>query len=119
MQRGSEFTRQIDREVGLRVRELRVANGLTRQQLADELDVSMQQLEKYESGKNRMSPGRLYAIAIELKHPISYFFNEPISEYVSEGKKVAIEVSRNFMKIKNPMNQHAVNVLVKTLAENK
>lgn len=44
------------------------------------IGVSYQQLQKYESGNNRVSASSLYKIAHILKQPIADFYNFPISE---------------------------------------
>ena len=41
--------------------------------------MSFQQLQKYEQGKNRISAGKLYEIALELKKPIAWFFGDQFS----------------------------------------
>jgi transcriptional regulator with XRE-family HTH domain len=55
-----------DRAVGLRVKQARVARGLTQSNLASLLGCAYQQVHKYERGINRISAGRLIAIAREL-----------------------------------------------------
>jgi transcriptional regulator with XRE-family HTH domain len=52
-----------DHFVGARVRELRTGLGLTSHQLAEKVDLSYQQVLNYERGRDRISAGRLYAIA--------------------------------------------------------
>jgi transcriptional regulator with XRE-family HTH domain len=64
----------IDREVGQRVRERRVALGLTQGALAEALGVTFQQVQKYERGANRISASRLYRLAQFLNVPPTHFF---------------------------------------------
>jgi transcriptional regulator with XRE-family HTH domain len=52
----------VDVEVGRRVRIERIARGLSQTELADRIGVSFQQVQKYESGANRISMGRLTRI---------------------------------------------------------
>lgn len=68
----------IDKIVGERMKQARIAAGLSQVNLAKRLGVSYQQYQKYESGENRMTIGRLWAVANALKMPISQFF-DPIS----------------------------------------
>ena len=70
----AEETNEIDRYVGGRVRQLRNRRGMTQRQLAKAIGVTYQQLQKYESGVNRMGAGRLYRIAEALGVPLGYFF---------------------------------------------
>lgn len=64
----------IDRAVGQRIRWRRRELKLTQEQLGNLLQLTFQQVQKYERGVNRVSAGRLYDIASALGVPISYFF---------------------------------------------
>ena len=57
----------IDKIIGQRIRQLRMQNGVSQSALADALNISFQQIQKYEKGINRTSPDRLMMIAKELK----------------------------------------------------
>jgi transcriptional regulator with XRE-family HTH domain len=57
----------VNKLVGHRVRQLRMQIGLSQQQIAEELGVSFQQVQKYEKGRNRLSASRL----IELAHVLN------------------------------------------------
>lgn len=67
---------RIDIEIGKRVRQARVAAGLTQTQLADQLGITFQQVQKYEKGVNRIGGGRLYKIARVVGVKITYFFDD-------------------------------------------
>lgn len=111
----------IDSHIGNKIYELRVASGLSRQELGERIGVTHQQCQKYEKGTNRVSAGRLVLIAKVLNKPVDYFFqdlsNEMQPQEKIENQRLCIEVSRNFMKIKNSVYQDAVSTLVKTLAK--
>jgi len=64
----------IDVEVGQRIRIQRLMAGLSQTELADELGVTFQQVQKYEKGVNRVGAGRLTKIALVLGLPVSHFF---------------------------------------------
>ncbi|MBV8751944.1 MAG: helix-turn-helix transcriptional regulator [Hyphomicrobiales bacterium] len=64
----------IDMAVGRNVRIWRMARGLSQAQLASRLDVTFQQLQKYEVGSNRIGTGRLMKIATILSIPIATLF---------------------------------------------
>jgi len=122
MARNNSYTANVDKVAGVRIHKLRVAKGLSRQQFAPKIGVTHQQLQKYEKGTNRISFGRICLIAKTLGKPISYFSDDADSEVeaiASQHQRMAMEVSRNFMRIKSPSNQYAVNQMVKILAENK
>lgn len=121
MARKNEFTERVDMIIGMKIHELRISMGLSRQQLAEKIGVTHQQLQKYEKGTNRISAGRLAAIAKSLKKPVSFFFEGIDSDtdvLPTQHQRMCIEVSRNFLRIKSPMHQNAINLLVRTLAEN-
>ena len=65
----------IDVHLGRRLRRRRRLLGLTQQQLAVQVGVRFQQIQKYECGANRLGAARLWALAGALKTPISYFFD--------------------------------------------
>jgi transcriptional regulator with XRE-family HTH domain len=66
---------EIDIEIGKRLRQARVAAGLTQTELGVYLGISFQQVQKYEKGRNRIGGGRLYKIARTLGVKITYFFD--------------------------------------------
>lgn len=118
MARKTDYTIKVDYEVGRRVHELRIGMGLSRQQLAFKIEVTHQQLQKYEKGTNRISAGRLAAVAKAMNKPVAFFFEEEVIGH-SEHQRMCIEVSRNFLKIKNPEHQSAINDLLRILAGGK
>jgi transcriptional regulator with XRE-family HTH domain len=59
----------IDRYVGVKLREVRVMRGISQQKLAEAIGVSFQQLQKYESGTNRISASALVRMCEALKVP--------------------------------------------------
>lgn len=72
----------VDRIVGKRINALRRARGLTQTQLAKAAGVRFQQIQKYESGANRVSASRLWAIAHALDTEILYFFQGVVPDDV-------------------------------------
>ena len=64
----------VDVHVGKRVRHRRWMVGMTQQQLADKVGIKFQQIQKYETGMNRISASRLWDIADALSVSISFFF---------------------------------------------
>ena len=59
---------------------------MTQQKLADAVGIKFQQIQKYETGMNRVSASRLYDIATALDVPVSFFF---------EGMEEAQSTSRS------------------------
>ena len=64
----------IDRLVGGRVRERRLARGLTQADLAKALGLTFQQIQKYERGANRISASKLWEAALFLEVDLGGFF---------------------------------------------
>jgi transcriptional regulator with XRE-family HTH domain len=119
MARKNNDINHIDTHIGQKIYSLRLAMGMSRQELGDQIGVTHQQCQKYEKGTNRVSAGRLALIAKVLNKPIDYFYadiNKDVESVITHHQRMCIELSRNFMKIKNSIYQDAVNTLVKTLA---
>ena len=70
----------VDAHVGKRIRHRRWMIGVTQQQLAEKVGIKFQQIQKYETGMNRVSASRLWDIAGSLGVTIAFFF-----EGLSEG----------------------------------
>jgi transcriptional regulator with XRE-family HTH domain len=119
MARKNNDINHIDTHIGQKIYSLRLAMGMSRQELGDQIGVTHQQCQKYEKGTNRVSAGRLALIAKVLNKPIDYFYSDitkDVESVITHHQRMCIELSRNFMKIKNSIYQDAVNTLVKTLA---
>ena len=127
MARKVEHIEQIDRHIGAKIQELRLAHGMSRQDLGKRIEVTHQQLQKYEMGINRVSAGRLALIAKYLDTSITTFYegldsklNAVASDVnLSQNQRMCIEVSRNFMRIKNLEHKDAINSLVRILAKSE
>jgi len=63
-------------QIAARVRLARRARGMSQGELGQRLDVTFQQIQKYENGYNRFSAGTLARIARALDMPVSYFFED-------------------------------------------
>lgn len=70
----NDMKHPIDVHVGKRIRHRRWTLGTTQQQLAERVGIKFQQIQKYETGMNRVSASRLWDIAGALSVPIAYFF---------------------------------------------
>lgn len=65
---------RVDIHVGKRLRHRRWMIGMTQGELAEALGIRFQQIQKYESGANRVSASRLWDIAQALQVDVAYFF---------------------------------------------
>jgi transcriptional regulator with XRE-family HTH domain len=116
----------VDVHVGLRIRGRRLVLGLSQMRLADALGVTFQQVQKYENGKNRISPARLAAIAGFLKVAIPFFFeNGPHDRVEAAAPDLATQLSssrtgvrlvRAFGAIRDARKRAAIVALVQELA---
>ena len=73
----------VDVHVGQRIRRRRWMVGMTQQQLGEAVGIKFQQIQKYETGMNRVSASRLYEISKALDVPVAFFFeavDEPANE---------------------------------------
>jgi len=65
----------VDLHVGQRVRQRRWLLGMTQEQLAEKVGIKFQQIQKYETGANRISSSRLWDISEVMDVPVSFFFD--------------------------------------------
>ena len=68
------MTHPIDLHVGKRLRQRRRLLGFTQQKLAEAVSIRFQQIQKYESGANRISASRLWTLAKALDVSVAYFY---------------------------------------------
>ena len=122
----------VDVHVGARVRMRRILLGKSQVAVATLLGVSFQQLQKYESGANRVSASRLFDMAHILLTPISYFFDEmpadltlpageagqPDSSTKSVmGNRMTLDLIRDFYRLSSAQQQRCVLDLVRAMAD--
>ncbi|MEM6626880.1 MAG: helix-turn-helix transcriptional regulator [Pseudomonadota bacterium] len=121
--KGASLAARVDRHVGEKIRRRRVLMGFTQEHLAEALEISYQQIQKYETGANRVSAGRLYQIARHLDVVVSHFFegldNETGDELIIDqpSSRVTIELVRNFSAISENSVRASVVQLVKSLSD--
>lgn len=105
----------VDVHVGKRIRHRRWMVGMTQQQLAEKVGIKFQQIQKYETGMNRVSASRLWDISEALEVPVSFFFDgiddeDAVAAHTSSSipgdimaDKEALELVRSYYSI--PENQ--------------
>jgi transcriptional regulator with XRE-family HTH domain len=120
----------IDKQVGNRVRMRRMMLGISQTALGDALNVTFQQIQKYERGTNRISASSLQQIANTLNVPVSFFFGDGLKKskdtpgmpaYVSEflGTYEGLALARSFVRIKSSKLQRHIAKLVAEIAEHE
>jgi transcriptional regulator with XRE-family HTH domain len=70
--------KDINRQIGLRLRQARSERGLTQQQLGAALGVSHQQIQKYETGADCLSAAKVMRLAEILGVNVSHFYDAPV-----------------------------------------
>ncbi len=101
----------VDVHVGQRVRQRRCLAGMTQQELGDRVGMTVQQIQKYESGANRISASRMWDIAAAMEVPVSFFFEGLDGQAPDTGEaraeiltdKEALDLVRTYYAI--PENQ--------------
>ena len=129
----------VDLHVGKRVRLRRTLLGMSQEQLGTELNITFQQVQKYERGANRVSASRLWDIGQILDVPINYFFDDMTENTmrssprrVSRGSEVVdlsdeqikdpmarretLELVRTYYKIEKPLVRKRISEMVKSIA---
>ena len=97
---GSYFAFQRLKNRGLKLR--RVALGLTQAGLADRLGVTYQQMHKYEAGANRITAGRLHAVAEALGVGMGHFYEglqAPDWPGTAQRDRAGLALARSFLAI--------------------
>ena len=92
-------------EIGAALKQRRRELGISQEKLAEILNVSYQQVQRYESGANKLNVENIQLIAETLSVPISYFFlsgyeqtvAEPPSPYISAEEKALLEYFRKII----------------------
>ena len=89
----------FNKHLGSMLRMRRLALGLTQTKVAQAINVTFQQIQKYEKGTNGVSSIRLLQLSNYLKVPINYFY-EDFSEYlinIERSKEGHVNVNYNFL----------------------
>ncbi|MDP2298407.1 MAG: helix-turn-helix transcriptional regulator [Pseudolabrys sp.] len=120
----------IDKHVGSRVRMRRMMLGMSQEKLGDALDLTFQQVQKYEKGTNRIGASRLHHIADILQVPVAFFFEgapgqskldgkAPSPAYVSDFLSTSdgLALTKAFMQIKNTKLRRSIVNAVEEIAD--
>jgi|GEM_PF-1346427 transcriptional regulator with XRE-family HTH domain len=131
-------TDEIDRYIGARLRQWRRIANVDTAQLCRKLNITYQQLQKYEKGVNRISASCLYRISREMRVPVSYFYDD--QDVIAQGKsssevdgtmsqrmsmvefmstKAAVNLCCAFTEIGNPVIKEALLNLTTEIADKK
>lgn len=130
----AEKRNPVDAHVGARLRLRRTLMGLSQEKLGDAVDLTFQQIQKYEKGANRIGASRLFQFSRILEVPPSFFFDdmpehlagapkEARAETEAAGsqqdplaKRETLELVRAYYKIAEPSVRKRLFELVKAVA---
>ena len=76
MKLGEGMEENFNLHLGKKLRMRRLSLGLTQTKVAEAINVTFQQIQKYEKGTNGVSSNRLMQLSSYLKVPITYFFED-------------------------------------------
>ncbi|MBM3570430.1 MAG: helix-turn-helix transcriptional regulator [Alphaproteobacteria bacterium] len=123
----------VDVHVGSRVRLRRTLLGMSQEKLGQAVDLTFQQIQKYERGANRIGASRLHQFSTVLDVPVSFFFDDMASSVARSGapgmaedeepfeqdklvKRETLELVRAYYKITDAALRKRVFELVKAVA---
>jgi transcriptional regulator with XRE-family HTH domain len=102
----------VDVHVGARLRLRRNFVGLSQARLGETVGLTFQQIQKYESGRSRISSSRLYELTKVFDVPVTYFFDEMPPNELS-GRKRLGEAGTAFEQEKDPLKKRETLKLVR------
>ena len=98
----------FNKHLGVKLKLRRLALGLTQTKVAKAINVTFQQIQKYEKGTNGVSSIRLLQLSNYLKVPINYFF-EDYSDYltnIQKSNEMPLNINYNFLlKVYSELNK--------------
>jgi len=111
----------LDVEIGRKIRLRRLEQNMSQTALAEKLNVTFQQVQKYEKGTNRVGAGRLHLIATELKVPVTYFFQvehqrAEVDSLLYLNSPSSIRLVKAYAEIKNQKIKRELLALAEALA---
>jgi len=126
----------IDIHVGSRLRLRRALIGMSQEKLGNALEITFQQVQKYERGTNRISSSRLFQISRILDVSVSFFFDDMDTEIIKQTEGMAeinkqvlqvdklsrretLEFVRAYYKITDPMVRKKIFEMVKAIANSE
>jgi transcriptional regulator with XRE-family HTH domain len=128
----------VDVHVGSRVRYRRMIVGMSQEKLGERMNLTFQQIQKYEKGTNRIGASRLFQLSKILEVPVGYFFEDAFAnaapaqamhglhEPEQEGylldflnSREGLDLNKAFAKIHDAKVRRRVIDLVRALSDEK
>lgn len=104
-------------EIGAKIRSLRLSRGISQKELAGYLEVTFQQLQKYEKGHNKISVDKLLSLSEYFRVPFNYFLHQEdaaLSE-ISNNSHQSLKLLKVFFAIKDEKQRERLIELMKAL----
>jgi transcriptional regulator with XRE-family HTH domain len=115
----------LDSVVGAKIRIFRANRGLSQTALAEAIGVTFQQVQKYESGANRVGAGRLSRIAAVLGVSIGQLFEssddaaDAASPFRLLAEPGALRLLKAFSRTSDPRVRRGITLLLESFADQK
>jgi len=113
---------KIDLHVGNKLKIKRKVCGLTQRDIGDEIGTTFQQVQKYESGENRISASKLFLLSKLFKTNTSYFF-EGIDEEIEidwkDCNSQSITLLNDFNAIRDQKIKNKIKGLIQCFRESQ
>ena len=111
--------------LGKKLRMRRLSLGLTQTKVAEAINVTFQQIQKYEKGTNGVSSNRLMQLSNYLKVPITYFFED--FRNFNDNKSTQDDnddlnysfLSKTFSSLSKPQREKILQILKNTVSLEK
>ena len=114
---------ELNIHIGIRLKQKRIEKNLTQTKVAKALNVTFQQIQKYEKGTNGLSASRMQALSNYFKVPISYFFEgftEFKEEFNLENNQIDIQFLNKLIgSLSNEYRQKLLELINFNTDENK
>lgn len=105
----------VDTHVGQRIKEIRTIRGMTQSNVAAHLNISFQQLQKYETGSNRVSASRMFELSKVFDITPAFFFEGLEGQNYGTVPPLDLETARiasALSSIKNKKLKSRINTLI-------
>jgi len=115
----------LDSVVGAKIRIFRTNRGLSQTALAEAIGVTFQQVQKYESGTNRVGAGRLSRIAVVLGVSIGQLFessddaDDATSPFRLLAEPGALRLLKAYSRTSDPRVRRGITLLLESLADQR
>lgn len=112
------MTNPIDEYLGKKIREGRILRGMSQSDVAQGLGMSFQQVQKYETGANRISASRLYEVSRLLNMPVEQFFAGYEEQAVAADEPLdagAAKAARDLRRIRSKNKREMIVSLIQEI----